>query len=97
MVTFYRRLPKFDYLAPKTIDEVLSLLSQHNGRAKVMAGGTDLVPKLKRREIKAPEYIIDLKNIPDLDYIKCEDGSGLRLGALTTIHAVENSSIIQEK
>ena len=97
MVTFYRRLPKFNYLAPKTIEETLSLLSQYRGRAKVMAGGTDLVPKLKRREIKAPEYIIDLKWMPNLDYIKYEEDSGLKLGALTTIHALATSAIIQDK
>lgn len=97
MVTFRRRLPKFDYLAPKTTDEVLSLLSQYKGRAKVIAGGTDVVPQLKRREIKAPEYIIDLKGIQGLDYIKYDGDSGLSLGALVTIHAVETSSIIWGK
>jgi len=97
MVTFYRRLPKFDYLEPKTIEEALSLLAQYKGRAKVIAGGTDLLPKLKRREIEAPEYIIDLKGIPDLDYIKHDEVDGLSLGALATIHAVEISPIVQER
>ena len=97
MVTFYRRLPKFDYLEPKTMDEALSLLSLHKGRAKVVAGGTDLLPKLKRREIKAPEYIIDLKGIPNLDYIRYDEADGLSLGALVTIHAVETSPIVQER
>jgi CO/xanthine dehydrogenase FAD-binding subunit len=97
MVTFYRRLPKFDYLEPNTIDEALSMLSQYKGRAKVMAGGTDILPKLKRREIKAPEYIIALKGIPDLDYIKYDEVEGLSLGALTTIHAVEISPIVRER
>jgi CO/xanthine dehydrogenase FAD-binding subunit len=97
MVTFYRRLPRFEYLTPKTIDEALSLLSQYKERAKVIAGGTDVVPQLKRREIKAPQYIIDLKGIPGLDYIKYDEVGGLALGALATIHAVETSSIIQEK
>lgn len=97
MVTFYRRLPKFCYVAPNAIEEVLSLLSQYKDRVKVIAGGTDLVPKLKRREIKAPEYIIDLKGIPDLDSIRYSEGSGLRLGALVTIHAVETSPVIGEK
>ena len=97
MVTFYRRLPRFKYLAPKTIDEALFLLSQYKGRAKVIAGGTDVVPQLKRREIRAPEYIIDLKGISDLDYIKYDEVGGLTLGALATIHAVETSSIIREK
>jgi CO/xanthine dehydrogenase FAD-binding subunit len=97
MVTFYRRLPKFDYLEPNTIDEALSMLSRYKGRAKVMAGGTDILPKLKRREIKAPEYIIDLKGIPNLDYIKYDEVGGLSLGALVTIHAVETSPIVQER
>jgi CO/xanthine dehydrogenase FAD-binding subunit len=97
MVTFYRRLPKFEYLAPKTIAEALSLLSRYKERAKVIAGGTDVVPQLKRREIKAPQYIIDLKGIPGLDYIKYDEVGGLALGALATIHAVETSAIIQEK
>jgi CO/xanthine dehydrogenase FAD-binding subunit len=97
MVTFYRRLPKFDYLEPNTIDEALSMLSQYKGRAKVIAGGTDILPKLKRREIKAPEYIINLKGIPNLDHIKYDEVGGLSLGALVTIHAVETSPIVQER
>jgi CO/xanthine dehydrogenase FAD-binding subunit len=97
MVTFYRRLPKFDYLKPSTIDEALSLFSQYKGRAKVIAGGTDLLPKLKRREIQVPEYLIDLKGIPDLDYIEHDEDGGLRLGALATIHAVESSPIVRER
>jgi CO/xanthine dehydrogenase FAD-binding subunit len=97
MVTFYRRLPGLNYLAPKTIDEALSLLSQYRGRAKIIAGGTDTVPKLKRREIRAPEYIIDLKGIPGLDDIKYDADSGLSLGALVTIRAVETSPTIREK
>jgi len=97
MVTFYRRLPRFEYLAPKAIDEALFLLSQYKGRAKVIAGGTDVVPQLKRRQIKAPEYVINLKGIPDLNYIKYDEVSGLTLGALVTIHAVETSSIIRKK
>lgn len=96
VVTFYRRLPKFDYLAPKTIGEALSLLSQYKGKAKVIAGGTDFIPKLKRRETKTPDYIIDLKGIPGWDYIEYNEDSGLNLGALATIHDVETSPIIRE-
>ncbi|MFC2013674.1 FAD binding domain-containing protein [Chloroflexota bacterium] len=96
MVTFYRRMPKFDYLSPKTFDETLSLLSQYKGKARITAGGTDLLPKMKRREIKAPEYIIDLKGVPGLDYIKYDEAGGLRIGALTTIHDIETSPVIHE-
>ncbi|MFB0557330.1 MAG: xanthine dehydrogenase family protein subunit M [Dehalococcoidia bacterium] len=97
MVTFYRRLPRFDYLAPKTVDEALSLLSQYKGKAKVIAGGTDLVPKLKRRQIETPACIVALKGISDLDYIRYDETYGLRFGALTTIRAIETSPVIREK
>ena len=97
MVTFYRRLPRFEYMQPKTIDEALSLLAKYKGGAKPIAGGTDLLTKMKRREIETSRYIIDLKGLPDLDYIKYDESKGLSIGALTTIHAVEASPIIQQK
>ncbi len=97
MVTFYRRLPRFEYVQPKTIDEALSLLAKHKGEAKLIAGGTDFLPKMKRREIKAPKHVIDLKGLPDLDHIKYDEKDGLAIGALATIHDVEASPIIQQK
>ena len=97
MVTFYRRLPRFEYAQPKTIDEALSLLDKYNGEAKLLAGGTDLLPKMKRREITSPTYVIDLKGIPELDYIDYDEEKGLSLGALTTIHAIETSPVVQHK
>ena len=96
MVTCYRRLPEFNYLRPESLDEVLSLLEKYKGRAKVIAGGTDIIPKLKRREIKPPQYLIDIKNIHKLDYIK-NGKNGLKMGALTTINTVESSPIIQQE
>lgn len=97
MVTFCRRLPRFEYVQPSSMDEALSLLGRHIGEARLLAGGTDLLPKMKRREIRAPAYVIDLKGIPDLDYIDYEDEKGLSLGALTTIHAIETSPVIRHK
>ena len=49
-MTFYRRLPQFDYLKPKTIEETIALLVKRGEKAQVMAGGTDLIPWLKKRE-----------------------------------------------
>ena len=97
MVVFHRRLPRLEYLAPKSLKETLSLLSQYGVRAKVFAGGTDLVPKLKRREFGTPEYLIDLKNIPDWDYINYSLESGLKIGPLASIRSIENSPVIKEK
>ena len=96
MAVFHRRLPKFEYLAPGTLDEALKLLSLHQGAARVMAGGTDLIPKLKMRQIQAPEYIIDLKNIAGLDYVKFDAKNGLRVGALVTLRNIETSSMIRK-
>ncbi|MBI2953082.1 MAG: xanthine dehydrogenase family protein subunit M [Chloroflexi bacterium] len=95
MVTFYRRLPKFDYLAPQSIEEALALLSRYQGSAKVIAGGSDVVPKLKRRAMKGIDYIVDLKGISGLDYISY-DGAGLKLGPLATVRAVERSDVVLE-
>jgi len=97
VVTLYRRLPKFEYLRPTSLQEALSLLAQYKGKARLLAGGTDLVPKLKRREIEAPSYLIDIKSIAGLDYIRHDEVEGLKIGALATIHAIETSPIIKER
>ncbi len=55
------RLPKFEYFEPNTIEEACSLLSQY--KASVIAGGTDLLVKMKDREV-VPQYLIGLKGIP---------------------------------
>jgi len=90
MSTFYRRLPRFDYIVPKTLDEALKTLNKYKGSSKLLAGGTDLVLQLKKRERTAPEYVIDLKGIPGLDQLSY-DTDGLKIGALTTISAIEQS------
>ena len=96
MRDYLSRLPRFEYLQPKTVKEACSLLSQYKGKAKIIAGGTDLVPTLKRREAVA-EYLIGLKGIPGLDYIEYSEKDGLRFGALATLDAIETSSIVKEK
>jgi len=53
MVTFYRRLPELEYLAPKTIDEALSLLSRYKEEARLLTGGTDLIPQSKIMRARA--------------------------------------------
>ena len=93
---YLRRLPGFEYLAPETIDEAVLLLSRHGKKAKPIAGGTDILLKMKRRE-QAPRYLVGLKNIPGLDYIEYDDAQGLRFGPLVTIHAMETSPIVREK
>jgi len=93
---YVQRLPKFEYLTPRTLDEAIFMLSRHRGEARVIAGGTDLLHKMKRRE-ETPRYLVGLKNIPRLDYIDYDESQGLRFGPLVTIHAIETSSFIRHK
>jgi carbon-monoxide dehydrogenase medium subunit len=87
----------FEYLAPKTIGEALELLSQYDeGERKVIAGGQSLIILMKQRLIR-PKYLIDIKGLSDLDYIKLDDKQVLKIGALTTHRSIENSSIVQNK
>jgi carbon-monoxide dehydrogenase medium subunit len=89
-------LPHFEHLAPKTIDEACSLLASHGKRAVAFAGGTDLLIKLKQRKL-VPQYVVNLKGIPDLDYITYDENSGLRIGALTTIQSLKNSVTVKRR
>jgi CO/xanthine dehydrogenase FAD-binding subunit len=98
MTIFYRRLPKFDYVRPQTIEATLLALSGDEPvRNQVFSGGTDLIPKLKSRAIKAPAKVIDLKGIPGLDYISFAADSGLRIGANAIIREVARSPDIRAR
>lgn len=77
-------LPKFEYFAPTTIEDACKLLEEKGSEARLMAGGTDLLIKLKRRTIQAGA-IIGLKKIPGLDIIKVERNKGLTIGAMALL------------
>ena len=69
----------FAYKSPATLGEAVSLLAAGNGNAKVIAGGQSLMPMLAFR-LAAPELLVDLRHIPDLNAITI-DGGGVTLGA----------------
>ncbi len=85
---------KFEYLNPKSLKELPDLLSKKQDESIVLAGGTDLLDMLKERLIE-PKRVINIKNIKDLHGIK--NGSGLELGALTTITEIAADPRIQKK
>jgi carbon-monoxide dehydrogenase medium subunit len=93
---YLKRLPRFEYLAPRTVKDALSSLSRNEGKVKILGGGTDLLLKMKTRE-ESPQYLVGLKNIPDLDYIHYDPVEGVRLGALVTVHEIETSALIRDK
>jgi carbon-monoxide dehydrogenase medium subunit len=85
----------FEYFVPKTIEEALKLLSKYDeGECKVIAGGQSLIILMKQR-LLMPKYLIDIKGISDLDYIKLDDKQGLKIGALATHRSIEKSPVIQ--
>jgi len=86
---------RFDYLEAPTIREAISLLSTYDGKAKVIAGGTDLMNLIRTKMIK-PEYVVDIGHLPGLDHVKYDDKGALSIGALTTIRALEMSADVRE-
>ena len=83
---------RFEYIEAKTISEAVSLLIKYDGKAKVIAGGTDLMVEMKRKQIR-PKYVIDLSFLTGLDYIDYEEKQVLKIGAMTTIRSLERSPI----
>ena len=77
---------EFEYLAPKTIDEALDLLDKYNDKnIKILAGGTDLLVKMKTIDLKI-DYLINIKNIPELNFV--DTNQGLRIGAVTPLSRI---------
>jgi len=85
----------FEYLAPKTLPEAISLLQQHGDEAKILSGGHSLIPMMKLR-LSTPSHIIDINGISGLEYIKESDGY-LKIGALTREVELEDSDLIRRK
>lgn len=81
------RLPKMDHVSPSNVEEAYSLLEQNKGEARVLAGGTDLLVACKLQNIK-PVLLISLKRVQDLKGIVYQEGTGLRIGAMTNLSDV---------
>lgn len=89
-------LPKFEYLTARTVEEASNLQVELGAGAKLMAGGTDLIPPMRDKVLKC-DYIIDIKKIPGLDYITYDGNEGLKIGALTKLYDIQTSKLVQEK
>ncbi len=87
------RLPKLDHISPSTVEESCSLLDRYKGEAKVLAGGTDLLVACKLQNIK-PVLLVSLKRVQDLKGIVYQDGTGLRIGAMTNLGDVRYNPYI---
>jgi CO/xanthine dehydrogenase FAD-binding subunit len=89
-----RRLKAFSYFEPTTIEEAVRMLRKQGGQARPLAGGTDLLVRMKRGEI-LPSALINLKRIKGLDKIRKGPGRGISVGALTPVSTIEQSPLIR--
>ncbi|HLB29595.1 MAG TPA: xanthine dehydrogenase family protein subunit M, partial [Dehalococcoidia bacterium] len=85
---------RFEYLEPTTIEEAIAMLSQHGEQARVLAGGTDLLIRMKARQWR-PQYVVNIKGIPGLSGIS-QNGGALSIGALTTVREIETSPLVKQ-
>lgn len=90
-----KRLPQFDYLAPKTVDEVLEMLGQHRNQARLMAGGTIVIHRMKER-VAPRKYLVGLKNVQGLDQVLFKASKGLSVGSTASFQTIANSAEVQK-
>jgi carbon-monoxide dehydrogenase medium subunit len=89
-------LPHFDYRAPESMDELTALLGEHGDRARILAGGTDLVPQMLRRD-RQPEVLLDLQRISWLRRLSYDPQAGLTIGAAVTIEEIAGNEVIRDR
>ncbi len=85
----------FTYLKPGTVKEALTLLTDHVDECKIVCGGQSLLIPM-RQGLLVTEYLIDIKGLDELSYIKYDAKEGLKLGATTTHRAIEKSDVIKK-
>ncbi|HEY4838356.1 MAG TPA: FAD binding domain-containing protein, partial [Candidatus Acidoferrales bacterium] len=78
------RLPLFEFRSPRTIEEAARILDGEGKNAMALAGGTDLLPNMKRRQ-QVPRTLMSLRNVEGLREITLDDDSGLKIGACMTL------------
>ncbi len=83
----------FEYLAPDTLEEALSILQEHGSDAKLLAGGQSLVPMMNFR-LARPKTLVDLNKLSKLEYVRRDDSSILRIGAMTRQTRLEKDPLI---
>ena len=90
------RLPRFDYQAPETLEQLLTLKGRLGQKAVILAGGTDVIPELKRRK-KAGLTLIDVKKAPELKTMTYSEQTGLTVGAAVVLRDLMENRAAAEK
>jgi xanthine dehydrogenase YagS FAD-binding subunit len=90
-------MKKISVYRPATIEQAMEVLSLHGNEGAVYAGGTDLLIRLKNRLAQAPSYLVDIKKIANLRYIKEDAQGGVQIGALTKLSEIVESGLLARK
>ena len=94
-------LPSFEHVNARDVSEVASWLEKHGGKAKVIAGATDLLGLMKDKvegpELRIPEVLVNIKRIPEMIRITYDDGAGVRIGAGVTLSRLATSDVIRQE
>lgn len=86
----------FEYRVPDTLEETLDLLVEHEGDAKILAGGQSLIPSMNFRVLQ-PTMLIDINHVPDLDTIQVTDQGGVKIGAMARQASIEHDAMIADR
>ena len=98
-------LPQFKLLRPRTLEEAVGYLAKYANNAeagvspqrlRVVAGGTDLIPSMQQKLFE-PEYVLDIRHIPELKGIRTQQGTGVEIGALTPLSTIEHSDLLRRR
>ncbi len=84
-------MQQFRYIRAHNVEHAATLLLQHDGRARILAGGTDLIVALRERRLET-ELVIDIKGIPEVSELSFDPAEGLRIGASVPCHRIYNDA-----
>jgi len=96
-MTYLKRLPKFEYVSPRSLDEVCGLIAGTSGdEAMLLAGGTDAILQMRRRE-RVPRRVIGLKGVAELEFVRERADGSLAIGAMTALHTLLSAPAVSQR
>jgi CO/xanthine dehydrogenase FAD-binding subunit len=96
-MTYLKRLPRFEFASPGSVAEVCALAAETaNGDVMLLAGGTDAILQMRRRE-RTPRCVIGLKGVRELDFVREETDGSLAIGAMTTLQTLLSAPLVRQR
>ena len=83
----------FDYVSPQTVEEAVGLLAKYGARARILAGGTDLLTQMRNGK-KEADLVVDIKKIPEVNQIAFSPDGGLKLGAAVPCYQIYSNRAV---